>query len=94
VVEERITETRTPDGDTHTTHTEIIREEPRRSGGAGWGIVIVLVLAVVIGAFFLMQGNSAEVAKDNAIADAATNIGSAAQSVGNAADKAADSIAN
>ncbi|MBS7671060.1 hypothetical protein [Croceicoccus gelatinilyticus] len=92
MVEERYTETRTPAGDTHT-HTEIIREEPARSrGGAGWAIVIVLLLAVIIGGFVLMKGNDAEIARDNAIADAANSVGDAAESVGSAADTAAERI--
>ncbi|GGD62796.1 hypothetical protein [Croceicoccus mobilis] len=93
MTEERITEVETPSGNTHT-HTEIIREsEPRRSGGAGWIILVVLVIAVLIGAFVLMQGSEAEIAKDNAIAGAADSVGNAAESVGSAADAAADKIA-
>lgn len=92
MVEERITETRTPAGDTHT-HTEIIREDPARSrGGMGWVILIVLIIAIAIGAFIMMRGSDAEIAKDNAIAGAAENVGDAAQSVGEAADAAADRI--
>lgn len=94
MTEERITEVETPSGNTHT-HTEVIRDaEPRRSGGAGWAILVVLVLAVLVGAFVLMQGQGAEVAKDNAIADAAESVGGAADSIGNAADAATDRIAN
>ncbi|AKM09736.1 hypothetical protein [Croceicoccus naphthovorans] len=92
MVEERITETRTPTGDTHT-HTEIIHDAPERSrGGAGWVIAIVLIVALVIGVFFFMNNNSAEVAKDNAVADAANSVGNAAESVGDAADAATDRI--
>ncbi|GGD52881.1 hypothetical protein [Croceicoccus pelagius] len=92
MVEERYTETRTPAGDTHT-HTEIIREEPARSrGGAGWAIVIVLLLAVIVGGFFLMKGNDAQIARDNAIAGAANSVGNAAESVGDAAETAADNL--
>lgn len=91
-MEERIIETRTPAGDTHT-HTEIVRDAPARSGGAGWLIAIVLIVALVVGAFLFMQNSSSEVAKDNAIAGAAESVGNAAESVGDAADQAADSIA-
>lgn len=92
-MEERIVETRTPAGDTHT-HTEIVRDVPARSGGgAGWLIAIVLIVALVVGAFLFMQNSSSEVAKDNAIAGAAESVGNAAESVGDAADQAADSIA-
>ncbi len=94
MVEERIVETRTPAGDTHT-HTEIIRDAPveRSRGGAGWAIFALLLVALVVGAIFLMNGNSSETAKDNAVADAANSVGDAAQSIGDAADKAADKIA-
>ncbi|RVQ69265.1 hypothetical protein EKN06_03470 [Croceicoccus ponticola] len=93
MVEERIIETRTPTGDTHT-HTEIIHDRPERSrGGAGWAIFVILALALVVGAFLLMRDSSSEVAKDNAIADAASSVGEAAQNVGEAADAAADKIA-
>ncbi|WP_239806819.1 hypothetical protein [Croceicoccus hydrothermalis] len=93
MVEERVTETRTPEGNTHT-HTEVYHDSPRKSGGAGWAIFAVLLLAVLIGGFFLMQGSGAEVAKDNAIAEAAGDVGNAAQSVGDAANDAADNMAN
>lgn len=94
MVEERIVETETPSGNTHT-HTEIIRDDrPRSGGGAGWLIAIVLILALVIGGYYLIQGSQSESAKDNAIAEAAGSVGEAAQSVGDAADKAADNIAN
>jgi len=93
MVEEKIVETRTPEGNTHT-HTEIIHERTERSrGGAGWAIVVVLLLAVIVGGFLLTRGGSAEVAKDNAIAEAASDVGNAAQSVGEAADAATDRIA-
>lgn len=93
MVEERIVETRTPTGETHT-HTEIIRDAPaERRGGPGWAIFALLIVALIVGALFLMNNNSSEVAKDNAVADAANSVGDAAQSIGDAADKAADKIA-
>lgn len=93
MVEERIVETRTPSGETHT-HTEIIRDAPaERRGGPGWAIFALLIVALIVGAIFLMNNNSSEVAKDNAVADAANSVGDAAQSIGDAADKAADKIA-
>ncbi|WP_144094643.1 hypothetical protein [Croceicoccus sediminis] len=94
MVEERYTETRTPEGNTHT-HTEIVRDASVRSrGGFGWLIVVILLLAVVLGGFALMKSSNSEVARDNAIADAASSVGDAAESVGNAADTAADNISN
>jgi hypothetical protein len=80
----------TPDGNTHTTHT-VTSDEPR-SGGSGWVIAIVLVLAVIVGVWAFTQMGGAEVAKDEAITNAANDVGDAAQSVGDAAQDAADSI--
>jgi hypothetical protein len=89
MAEERITEIETPSGNTHTTHTVV---EGERSGGAGWLIAIVLILALLVGAYFLMQGTNAAANKDNAIAGAANEVGDAAQKVGNAAENAAKKL--
>jgi uncharacterized protein HemX len=82
----------------HTTHettrpgdTTIIRET-RTSGGGGWAIAIVLVVALIAGIWFFTQSNSSEVAKDNAITNAANNVGEAARDVGAAAQDAADGV--
>ena len=85
MTEERITEVETPSGNVHTTHTVV---ELSGGGGSGWLIAIVLILAVLVGGYFLMQGTNASTNKDNAIAGAASDIGDAAQKVGNAADNA------
>jgi hypothetical protein len=86
MTEERITEIETPSGNTHTSHT-VVDHEPRR-GGSGWLIAIVLILALLIGGYFLMQGTNSEVARDNAVAEAAGDVGDAAQKVGDAAEDA------
>ena len=86
MTEERITEVETPSGNTHTSHT-IVDREPR-SGGSGWLIAIVLILALLIGGYFLMRGTNSEVARDNAVAEAAGDVGDAAQKVGDAAEDA------
>ena len=85
MTEERITEVETPSGNVHTTHTLVERSG---GGGSGWLIAIVLILAVLVGGYFLMKGTNASTNKDNAIAGAASDIGDAAQKVGNAADNA------
>jgi hypothetical protein len=93
VVEERITEVETPTGDTHTTHT-VVTDGDRRGGGGGWLIAIVLIIAVIAGIWFFSGMSNSESAKDNAIANAADNVGEAAQQVGNAAENAADKMTN
>ncbi len=95
MTEERITETRDPaTGDTHTTHTVITDGEPRSGGGAGWLIAIILIVAVIAGIFLFTNMSGSEVAKDNAIENAANNVGDAAQQVGDAAQNAADNVTN
>lgn len=91
MTEERITQTRDELGNTHTTHT-VVTDGERKSGGASW--VLLLVLAVLaIGAFVVFsQMSDAEVAKDNAVADAANEVGEAAGQVGDAAQNAGDAV--
>lgn len=91
-VEERIVEVETPSGNTHTTRTVI--DGSSRGSGSGWLIAIVLILAVLVGGYFLMQGTNASANKDNAIAAAADEVGNAAQKVGDAAQDAAKKIGN
>ena len=89
MTEESITETETPSGNVHTTHT-VVTDDRARSGGSGWLIALVL-LVVAIGAFyFFSQQSGAEIAKDNAVADAAGEVGEAANEVGNAAKEVVD----
>lgn len=93
MTEERITEIRDPDtGSTHTTHTVITDGETSRSGGSGWLIAIVLLIAVVGGLFLFGNMSGSEAAKDNAVAEAAGEVGDAAQQVGNAAKDAAEKL--
>jgi hypothetical protein len=87
MAEERITEVETPSGNTHTSHTVVDRD---RGGGAGWLIAIVLILAVLIGGYFLMRSSNSEANKDNAVAAAAQDVGDAAQQAGDAVENAAD----
>jgi len=92
VTEERITEIETPTGDTHTTHTIVTDGEPRRGGGSGWVIAIVLIIALIAGFMIFSNMSGAETAKDNAVADAASNVGDAAQQVGEAAQDVASDV--
>ena len=51
MTEERITRVDTPEGNTHV-RTEVIRDaEPRRSGGFGVMLLVVLVIALLVGGF-------------------------------------------
>ncbi|WP_296677080.1 hypothetical protein [Novosphingobium sp.] len=67
----------------------IIKEEGR-SGGGSWLIGIVLIIALIVGVVFFMNQSNSNAAKNNAIADAAKDVGAAAQDVGDAAKQAAD----
>lgn len=90
MTEERITTVDpAPGGATHTT---VITDGGSRSGGAGWLIGIVLLIAVIAGIYLFSQSSGSEAAKDNAIANAAGQVGDAASQVGNAAQDAADSL--
>lgn len=91
MAEERTTEVETPRGETHT-HTTVVTDEPRRRGSSGWIIALVLILAVIVGIYLFTQTSGAEVAKDNAIAEAASEVGDAAQQAGDAVDRAADEV--
>lgn len=88
MVEKRVVEVREPVGTTHT-HTTVYEDRPR-SGGSGWMIAVILLVALVVGGFFLMQMSDSRASRDNAIERAADNVGSAAKDIGNAAKDAAD----
>jgi hypothetical protein len=90
MAEERITQVETPSGDTHT-HTTVVSDRPR-SGGATWLIVILLVILAAVAVFYLSGMNNSEMAKDNAIADAAREVGTAAGQAGDAVQDAADAV--
>lgn len=90
MTEERITETETPSGNIHTTHTVVTDDGARRGGGSGWLIALVLVLVAVAGIYFVSQQTGAETAKDNAVAEAANSVSDAATQVGDAAKDVVD----
>ena len=93
MTEERVVETRSPEGETTHTHTTVITDEPRSHGGT-WLLAIVLLIALIVGIWAFTSIGGAEAAKDNAIADAANDVGTAAQQVGDAAQDAAESLNN
>ncbi len=104
MAEERITETtdaqgnvveRTIERDTGPAAPVTVNTAPASGGsgmGAIFGILVLIVLAV--GGYFLFAQSDSEVARDNAVAEAAENVGAAAEKAGNAVEKAADKIAN
>jgi len=70
--------------------TVIVTDSGR--GGGGWVIAIVLLIALIAGIVIFTQSSGSESAKDNAIANAAGQVGDAAQKVGNAAEDAAKKV--
>ena len=88
MTEERTDRIETPDGNTHTT--TVITDEPRRSGVSGWFLMFVVLLAVVVAIWVFVGQNNSEVAKDNAVADAASKVSASAQQVGDAAATVGD----
>ena len=69
------------------THTTVIE---KRGGGSGILIGIVLLIAVAIGAFYLMNRANNDNAQTDAITQAAKSVGDGADKVGDAAKKAAE----
>jgi Na+-transporting methylmalonyl-CoA/oxaloacetate decarboxylase gamma subunit len=104
MAEERITETtdaqgnvtgRTIERDTGPAAPVTVNTAPA-SGGGGMGMIfgILLLLVLAVGGYFLLADSDSEVARDNAVAEAAQDVGDAAEKAGNAVEKAADEIAN
>ena len=86
-----------PDGSVSTTRTVEVdrgeRRDERRGGGGTVLLVIVLLVAIGAAIYFFSGMSQAEIAKDNAVSEAAGEVGDAAQNVGDAAQDAADTIA-
>jgi hypothetical protein len=92
MTEERITETRTPEGNTHT-NTTVVTDQPSSGGGAKWLGLLALIVVGVIAIVMFNQMSDSQIAKDSAVADAAAEVGAAAGQVGDAAEDAVDKIA-
>ena len=93
--EERTTITTDQAGNTHSHTTTYVRDEaPRRSGGGVWVIALMLFVALAIGGYFVTQVSGAEMAKDNAVADAASSVGGAADQIGDTVQQVGDSVTN
>lgn len=100
MIEERITEKTDAQGNVIETTVErndtvtpvTVNAAPAASGGGFGGIFIILLLAVLaVGGYFLFTKES-ENRKDEAVAEAADNVGAAAEKAGNAIEKAVDKI--
>jgi len=83
---DEIHETRAPDGTTHTT--TIIDREPRRGGGMGFSLILLVLVAVA--GFVAFQFLANDKAETGAITEAAQKVGNAAENVGDAAQKAVE----
>jgi uncharacterized protein (UPF0333 family) len=73
---------------TETPHTTVI--EKSGGGGAGIFIGIILLIAVAIGGFYLMNQSKNDNLKTDAITSAAKDVGDSAKKAGDAAEKAAE----
>jgi hypothetical protein len=93
MAEERITETRSPDGNTHTT-TTIVTDRQNSGGTTKWIGLLVLVLLAGAALFIFSQMSDSESAKDAAVGEAAEKVGNAAEQVGDAAEDAIDKVSN
>ena len=97
MTEERITERTDPMG--NVVERTIERNDgtaaaPASTGGGTSVFMIMLfVLALAVGAFFVFGSmNESEAKKDNAVAEAADNVGAAAKKVGDSVEKAVDKV--
>lgn len=103
MIDERITETTDAQGNVVERTIErdrgpaavTVNTAPASSGG-GFGAVmgILLLVALAVGGYLFFANSGSEVRKDNAVAEAAHNVGAAAQKAGNAVEKPAEKIAN
>ena len=93
MTEERITEHTDQDGHAHTTHTIVTDGERSKSGGTTIVLLIVALIAVVAAIYLFSNMSNAEVAKDNAVENAANQVGDAANQAGDAIENAADRVA-
>lgn len=89
MADERVTTYETPAG----SNTTVIHEGPARSdNGSGWLFGIVLLIAVLAAVYLMAIRNDSQSARDNAVTNAATEVGTAAKQVGTAAEDAADNL--
>ncbi len=103
MVQERIIETTDANGtiverayERDTGPANVTVNTAPTSSGGGFSAVMALLLlaAVAVGGYLIFANNGYEERKDNAVADAANDVGNAAQKAGNAVEKAAEKIGN
>lgn len=100
MAEERITERTDANGNVVETTIErnvgaapVTVNAAPSSGGSSLGFFAVLLLiAVAVGGYFLYSGSQSENRKDDAMTEAANDVGDAAKQVGNSVEKAVDKI--
>lgn len=63
----------------------VIVDRDSRGSGSGWAIAIVLIVALLVGVYFLSGMAGSEASKNNAVSEAASQVGNAAKQVGDAA---------
>lgn len=90
MTEERITETTDSQGNTHTTH--IVHDGSSGGGAAKWVFLLILVVAIAVGAYVMTQTNASEIQANEAMTEAAQDVGTAAGQVGDAAEDAANAV--
>ncbi|MFO1255589.1 MAG: hypothetical protein U1E37_07945 [Sphingomonadaceae bacterium] len=59
----------------------------KEGGGAGWFFALVLLFALIVGAYLFTRYNDSAARKNDAIAGAAKDVGDAAKDVGDAVKK-------
>ena len=89
MADEHITTHSAPDGSTHTT---VIDRGETSSGGGGLILGLLALVLVAVGVYYFAGMSGSEANKNNAVAEAAKDVGNAAQSVGGAAKDAASSV--
>lgn len=87
MAEDDVTTVRSPDG--RVTHTTVNRSG---SGSGAWVLAIAFLVVLIAGLYLYSRYGTSQINKDNAIAEAASDVGDAAQNAGNAAREAADEL--
>lgn len=87
-----------PDGT--ADRVTIVRDSTERKTNSSWVILLAILVLAAVAFFAFSQMSDAEVAKDNAVAqaagavdEAADNVGAAANQVGDAVEQGVDSLA-